>query len=116
MRTLITLDYEIFFGAASGSVERSLLQPVEALTRVAARHGAKLVFFVDAGFLVRLRAEMPKSAQLRDDHARVCRQVEALAAAGHEVQLHIHSHWEDSRWEDGGWRMDVKRYALQSFA
>jgi hypothetical protein len=58
---------------------------------------------------------MHKSAGLREEHDAVCRQVEALAADGHEIQLHIHPHWEDSRWEDGGWRIDTRRYALHAF-
>src|SRR5215470_18065767 len=102
MRTLITLDYEVFFGKNTGSVARTLIEPTQALLRVADRHGAKLVFFVDAGFLLRLRAEMGASAALREQHDTVCRQVEALAKAGHEIQLHIHPHWEDSHWSDDG--------------
>jgi hypothetical protein len=115
MKTLLTLDYEIFFGPAAGTVERCVIEPTEALLATAARHGARLVFFVDAGFILRLRAEMPKSARLRSEHAAVCRQLEAIAAAGHEVQLHIHPHWEDSHWTGAGWQMDVTRFALQSF-
>lgn len=116
MRTLLTLDYELFFGRRPGTVARSMLEPTEALARVAARRGAKLVFFVDAGFLVRLRAEMSRAEALRREHAQVCRQLESLARAGHEIQLHIHPHWEDSHWAGDGWRLDVRRFALQAFA
>lgn len=116
MRTLLTLDYEVFFGRQTGSVARCVLEPTAALIDVAARHGAKLVFFVDAGFLLRLRAEMKGSARLAADHDALCRQVEALSRAGHEIQLHIHPHWEDSRWTGEGWDIDVRRYALQSFS
>lgn len=116
MRTLLTLDYEVFFGPATGTVARSLVEPTDALLALASRHGARLAFFVDAGFIARLRAEMGKAARLRREFTEVCRQVERLARAGHEVQLHIHPHWEDSAWQGDGWRMDVSRFALQSFA
>jgi hypothetical protein len=116
VRTLLTLDYEVFFGPRTGTVARCLIEPTEALRRVAERRGAKLVFFVDAGFLLRLRSEQRRSPYLRAEHAAVCRQVEALARAGHEIQLHVHPHWEDTRWSEDGWRTDVSRYALQSFA
>ena len=115
MQTLLTLDYEVFFGRETGSVARSVIEPTEALLALAARHASKLVFFVDAGFLLRLRAEMGRSAGLREDHAALCRQIKAIARAGHEVQLHIHPHWETSRWTDAGWDIDLERFTLQSF-
>ena len=116
MRTLITLDYEIFFGPRTGTLSRSLLEPTKALVDVANKHRARCVFFVDAGYILRLREEMRRHRELRGDYDAVCRQVEDLAHDGHEVQLHIHPHWEDSRWTSSGWRMDTSRYALHSFA
>ena len=115
MRTLLTFDYEIFFGKPTGTVRRTMLEPTEALSRAAMKRGAKLVFFVDAGFILRMRSEMHKSQSVRDDHDAVCRQVESLARNGHEIQLHIHPHWEDSSWTDDGWRLDGRRYALHAF-
>ena len=115
MRTLLTLDYEVFFGPRTGTVRRCLLEPTAALAALAARRRARLVFFVDAGFLLRMRAEARTSARVRADHDAVCRQVEALAQAGHEIQLHIHPHWEDARLENGSWQVGLEHYALQSF-
>ena len=116
MRTFLTLDYEVFFGRETGTVARSVIEPTDALVAVARKHGAKLVFFVDAGFILRLRAEMVRAPRLAADHDALCRQVQALAGAGHEIQLHIHPHWEDSHWNGERWDIDVRRYALQSFA
>jgi hypothetical protein len=116
MRTLITLDYEVFFGRDTGSVRRSVLEPTEALLQLAARRSAQLVFFVDAGFILRLRADMARSAALRADHDDICRQLEAVARAGHEIQLHVHPHWETSRWTPAGWQIDLGHFALQSFS
>ena len=116
MRTLLTFDYEIFFGPRTGTLEKTLIAPTEALTKVADRHGAKCVFFVDAGYILRLRGEMRRHPELAAQHDAVANQVESLARAGHEIQLHIHPHWEDSRWVDGAWHMDTSRYALHSFA
>ena len=115
MRTVLTFDYEIFFGTPAGTAQRCVIEPTLALSRVAMKHGAKLVFFVDAGWILRMRSEMAKSAVLRGEHDAVCRQVESLARDGHEIQLHIHPHWEDSAWGANGWRLDARRYALQSF-
>jgi hypothetical protein len=115
MRTVLTFDYEIFFGTPAGTARRCVIEPTRALSRVAMRRGAKLVFFVDAGYILRMRAEMGKSRALRGEHDAVCRQVESLAKDGHEIQLHIHPHWEDSWWGEDGWRLDARRYALHAF-
>jgi hypothetical protein len=115
MKILLTLDYEVYFGRRTGTVERCLLEPTRALLAVAGRHGARLAFFVDAGFILRLRDEMRRSAHLREQHDAICRQVGALARAGHEIQLHVHPHWEGSRWTEAGWEIDVERFALHAF-
>ncbi len=115
MNTLLTLDYEVYFGRETGSLERSVLEPTEAIAALAARHGARLVLFVDAGYILRLRSEMARSEQLRREHDAICRQVARMAGSGHEVQLHIHPHWEDSRWTGERWDIDVARYALHAF-
>jgi hypothetical protein len=116
MRTVLTFDYEVYFGERTGSVERCLLEPTEALAGVAQRHRAPLVFFVDVGYLLALRREMRHHEPLRSAHDAVCRQLEGLARRGHELQLHIHPHWEDARWQGGEWKLDLARYALHSFA
>jgi hypothetical protein len=112
---LISLDHELFFGRRTGTVEHCLVAPSEALCRAVQPYGAKLSFFVDAGFLLRLAAEMGKSEYLRREYDRLCRHLENLVQRGHELQLHIHPHWEDSRWTDGNWQIDLGRYRLHDF-
>ena len=53
MNIVVSLDYEIYFGRRSGSVERSLIEPTNALCDIALRNGIVLVFFVDIGYLLR---------------------------------------------------------------
>ena len=115
MKTLLTFDYEVYFGRRTGSVEKCLLEPTDALARVAAKHGAPLSFFVDTGYLLALRREMRSRTALRLAHDAICRQLNDLARKGHELQLHVHPHWEDARWENGEWKLDLARYALHCF-
>jgi hypothetical protein len=112
---VLSLDYELFFGRSSGSVERSVIDPSAILSRLACRYGAKLVFFVDATWLMRLREDAPRSRELAAVHRRVSRQLEGFVAAGHELQLHLHPHWVDSRWNGHSWQFDLSRYRLQDF-
>jgi hypothetical protein len=112
---LFSLDYELFFGRSSGTIENSVLVPTEAAREVPERHGAKLILFVDAGMLVRLRAEARKFPSLNRDLAAVCAQLERLSGSGHDIQLHIHPHWEDSSFDGERWQMSTKRYKLHDF-
>jgi hypothetical protein len=116
MRTLLTFDYEVYFGPRTGSPERCLLEPTDALVRLAAKHAAPMCFFVDVGYLLALRREMRSRTALRLAHDAIARQLTDLAKRGHELQLHVHPHWEDARWENGAWKLDLARYALHSFA
>lgn len=115
-RFLITLDYELFFGNRVGSVEHCMLRPITQLKQVTDRYQAKLTLFVDAGYLCQLQAQSGRVPVLLDDYRRVRDQLQALVAEGHDVQLHIHPHWEDSVHDGEGWRIDTQRYRLHDFA
>jgi hypothetical protein len=114
-RLLITLDYELFFGDQVGSAEQCLLRPLTALKQVVDRHGVRLTLFVDAGYLVRLRDYADSVPSLKEDYARISDQLRELVAQGHDVQLHVHPHWEDTEYREGAWRIDTRRYRLQDF-
>jgi len=49
------------------------------------------------------------------DYDRVMRQLEKFVAVGHEIQLHVHTHWEDSHWNGESWDIDTRRYQLHDF-
>ena len=45
MKVLITFDYELFFGNKSGTFQKSILEPVEALQKIAKKYAVKFTFF-----------------------------------------------------------------------
>jgi hypothetical protein len=115
MKVIFSFDYELFFGANSGSPEKCMLEPAEALAIVAAEHRAPLCFFVDTGYLLALRKFRPSSEVLGAHDTKLRRNLDELAAQGHEMLLHVHPHWEDTIWADGNWRFDLSRYCLSAF-
>lgn len=116
MKFLLSLDYEIFFGSRTGSVENCLIKPVNALLETVAPYGCKLSLFVDAGFLLRLSEQAEHYPHLLQELDIIKRQLESLIAKGHDVQLHIHPHWEDSYFDGTRWQIITKRYKLHDFA
>ncbi len=114
MNTYITLDYELFFGK-SGTVEKSIQEPTQKLLDVLNKYNAKAVFFVDIGYLIRCKELEVIYPNLKKDVLKVKNQIKTLVEQGHDIQLHIHSHWEDAYIENGEWKFPMEHYRLHSF-
>ena len=56
------------------------------------------------------------NAGIERDLSRIKRHVESLVAKGHEIGLHLHPHWEETRWENGAWDFSGTRYRLSEFS
>jgi hypothetical protein len=115
VKLILSLDYELFFGARHGTPQRCLIEPCQALLKITDPAGAKLALFVDAGYLCKLAEHAPREAASRREFDAVREHLDSLSRAGHEIQLHIHPHWEDTQRTVDGWRFDLRRYALHSF-
>jgi len=115
MNVIISLDYELFFGARHGTPEKCLVEPCDALLKVTDQFDGQLVFFIDAGYLVKLNQYRSVDREVEREASVVFRHLEALSQAGHELQLHVHPHWEDTRRIGRGWHFDLRRYALHDF-
>lgn len=115
MNIYITLDYEIYFGENHGSVEKCIIYPTSELIRIAENNDVRFVFFVDIGFIMKLDEYRKKFPQLEKDYHDITTQVKYLSSTEHDVQLHIHPHWEDSIYDGKKWNIDVTRYKLSDF-
>lgn len=115
MNIYITLDYEIYFGENHGTVEKCILFPTSELIRIAEKHNVRFCFFVDCGFVLKLDEFRKKFPQLEKDYKAITEQIKYLYDTGHDIQLHIHPHWEDSYYNGERWIIDVKRYKLVDF-
>ena len=114
MNIYLTFDYELYFGI-TGTAERCMLYPTELLSAMAEKHGVKLVQFVDSGYLIKLDEYRKKNKSLDKDYKLITEQLEKLWKSGHDIQLHIHPHWEDSFFANDKWNINVSRYKLADF-
>ena len=112
MKTLLTLDYELFFGARTGTPQTSMIGATDRLLSVLDEFQAKAVFFVDASYLLRLREYAHLFPDLKKDHRELVRHIRMLEAQGHQIQLHIHPHWADSYFNGRNWQLNTQRYRL----
>lgn len=116
MNIYITHDYEIYFGENHGTVEKCIIYPTSELIRIANKHQVFFSFFVDCGFLLKLDEYRKKYPQLEKEYKKITEQVKFLSDSGHDIQLHIHPHWEDSYYNGEKWIIDIKRYKLIDFS
>jgi hypothetical protein len=116
MNILFTFDYEVFFGKITGNIHNCLLKPTGLLNGIAKDFNVKFTFFVDAGFLLKLKEYSKKYFKLLCDYDKIRYQLGDLVKNGHSLQLHIHSHWENSTFDGENWDLDYSHYNLQSFS
>lgn len=116
MKIILTFDYEIFFGREQGTVDDCLIRPTELLDKIAKEYDINLTFFVDVGYLIKLKEYARKFRNLEKDFNVINKQLETLARNGHSLQLHIHPHWEKSYYDGEKWNMNHANYKLQSFS
>lgn len=83
-----------------------MLQPTRELFEMARGKDVRLTFFIDVGYLI----QAEKYPDLREELKKVKAQIQEMLAFGHDVQLHIHPHWEKSRWQNGKWTFNTWQY------
>ena len=114
MNIYLTYDYELFFGSETGSAKNCIIKPTEELRKVASKTGAKFTFFVDVGYIKQLKAHL-HFPEVKQDYLAITNQIKTLVSDGHDCQLHIHPHWEDSFHNGLEWEISVRRYKLSDF-
>ena len=114
MKILLTLDYELFLGERTGSVDECLIHPMEKIIKVLDKHSVKAVLFVDAAYLLRLSQVKEKCEPLQEDYSKLTKHIQHLASAGHEIQFHFHPQWLYSTYDrlQGRWYIDSEHYKL----
>ena len=115
MQIFITYDYELFFGTPSGTVEKCIIEPTNRLREIANRTNVKFVFFIDVGYLKKLNELKDVHVKVAHEYNLISQQIQTLVNEGHDCQLHIHPHWEDSTHNGEQWIMHVNRYKLVDF-
>jgi len=112
---VLTADYEIY-GDGSGDVREQLIKPTEKILELCRHYGAKLTIFFEVVEYWAFIQAGPKGLieDLGYDPAALMKEQLCQALAdGHDVQLHIHPQWLDSRYIRGkGWQLNLAYWRL----
>lgn len=109
---LLSVDYELFFGEDSGTVENCMIRPLKHLMEVLDAFEGKMTVFWDILHFYRLQQLAPEVDDLRFDMELIEKQIHTLLKKGHDVQMHLHPHWLDARWDKQKWRFSYNRFSL----
>lgn len=112
MKTILTLDYELFLGDNTGTVGQCLIEPLNCFLKVVASSNTKFTIFVDAAYLYMLDSLRDKWSSLEHDFQAICNHLLYLQRLGHEIQLHIHPQWYFSEYDGEKWILDKTHYKL----
>ena len=105
-----TFDYELFFGTNNSSDDDILFNPTKKLIDVLANEGVSSTFFADTCSVYQHR-KYNRLDYVEKFGDQICNMVKN----NQDVQLHIHSHWMNSRFIEGKWIFDDKSYRLHYF-
>lgn len=106
-----TADHELFTGRNTATEEDIVIRPTYRLMEILEEFNIPLCLMTDVLSIQRYR-------ELAIDSPYVSRMEEQLCYAisrGHDVQLHIHSHWLTSEYLEGQWCFDYDHFRLHSF-
>lgn len=67
------------------------------------------------GFIKRLDFFSTDHPELRKDYELITSQLNQLSRQGHDLQLHIHPHWENSFYKEGKWYINTDKYKLSAW-
>ena len=111
-RCYITLDYELFLGQESGSIDNCLIIPTHHLCKMLDKYGIKVIFFVDAAYLYKLKELSAHNVKIFKDYIKLSNHIKSLSLQGHSIQLHFHPQWLYSEYSDNKWMIDQCHYRV----
>lgn len=89
-----------------------MLEPTAELLALAMGKEVRFTFFIDVGYLIQAEKFTETTTELN----QVKHQIKEMVDLGHDVQLHVHPHWEKSSYVDGKWIMNTSgAYKLSDF-
>ena len=113
---LLTIDYEIFLGMKTGTVEKSMIESTYKLADILDLNNSKMTVFWDILHYYRLTELENEYPELKNDRKLIDEQISFLTSKSHDIQLHLHPHWLDAEYKDGKWKFRYERFNLHALS
>jgi len=111
LKTLLTFDYELYFGENYYSEDIVLFNPTDKLLEVLKKNNTKAIFFIDICSIYAY-----KKYKKYDYIEKFINQMVKIKKYGHEIEMHFHPHWINSKYDNSKqeWIFDHKNYSYSN--
>lgn len=109
LKVIFTLDYEIH-GNGDGCPRALMFEPTSRLLDLLEEYGAKLTIMADVAEILKFREYRDQFGQDDYHYEAIVSQLKDAIRRGHDVQLHLHCSYFNSRFQDGKWMQDWSEY------
>lgn len=117
MKTFIlTIDYELFLGSRTGTVEKCMVEPTYKLAEILDINNSRMTVFWDILHYYRLTGLECDYPALKNDRKLIDEQISFLISKGHDIQLHLHPHWLDAQYINSEWKFKYDRFNLHELS
>jgi len=113
---ILTIDYELFLGNKTGTVNDCMIEPTRKLLSLLENNNSKMTVFWDILHYYRLLQLQERFIELKEDRVVIEEQILDLVKKGHDVQMHLHPHWLDAQYENGKWNFKYDRFKLHNLS
>lgn len=110
MKLILSFDHELPLGGVYQSYEHAMFAPTQRILEAADKENVKVCLFTDI-----LSYIFFKRHNITSFTEPYIKQLQAAVAGGHDVQLHLHPHWVNTRFENGTF-IPSASFTLSDFA
>ena len=108
---VFTLDYEIH-GNGDGDPLQLMIEPTDRLMCLLEKYGQKVTIMADVAEILAFKRYFLETGSDDFHVADIESQLQDALRRGHDVQLHIHSSWFNSRWDGKRWDQCIDDYNM----
>ena len=111
---ILSLDYEIF-GNGKGSVSNHVVEPTSNILKICDENGFKLTIMFEVCEYWAFKAAENRGDLNHLDYSPsdiMEEQIRKALSSGHDVQLHTHPQWLNSKLINNNWILDFNQWKL----